>query len=79
MANMSYCRFENTASDLRDCLNELAEAVDEGMSLKQFTDSLSSDYERSALRQMIRMCADFTEAVEQLESYEEGVLVDDDA
>jgi len=72
MANMSYCRFENTASDLRDCLNELAEAVDEGMSLKQFAASLSSD-ERYALRQMIRLCADFTEAVEQLESYEEEV------
>jgi len=72
MANMSYCRFENTASDLRDCLNELAEAVDEGMSLKQFHASLSED-ERRALRQMIRLCADFTEAVEQLESYEEEV------
>lgn len=73
MANMSYCRFENTASDLRDCFNELAEAVDEGMSLKQFHASLGSDYERSAFRQMIRLCADFTEAVEQLESYEEEV------
>lgn len=26
MSNMSYCRFENTASDLRDCL----EALDNG-------------------------------------------------
>ncbi len=23
MGNMSYCRFENTAQDLRDCLNNL--------------------------------------------------------
>jgi hypothetical protein len=23
MANMSYCRFENTANDLRDCVNAI--------------------------------------------------------
>ena len=73
MANMSYCRFENTASDLDDCLDQLIEAVDEGMSLKQFYASLSSDYERNALRRMIQLCANFTEAAEQLEIYEEEV------
>ena len=76
MANMSYCRFENTSNDLQDCLDQLIEAVDEGMSLKQFTASLSSEYERRALRQIIQMCADFTEAAEQLESYEEEEEVD---
>lgn len=25
MANMSYCRWENTANDLRDCMDELSE------------------------------------------------------
>lgn len=25
MANMSYCRWENTASDLRDCVDALSE------------------------------------------------------
>jgi len=29
MANMSYCRFENTYSDLRDCYNNWDEANSE--------------------------------------------------
>ena len=29
MANMSYCRFENTVQDLRDCYENMGE-VDEG-------------------------------------------------
>jgi len=41
MPNMSYCRFENTVMDIRDCIN----AIEEGD-----TDSLSS-YEVSALKQ----------------------------
>ena len=28
MANMGYCRFENTLSDLRDCLNHLDDEVE---------------------------------------------------
>ena len=31
MANMGYCRFENTAADLRDCL----EHIDDDLSLKE--------------------------------------------
>ena len=41
MPNMSYCRFENTVMDIRDCIN----AIEEGD-----TDSLSS-YEENALRE----------------------------
>lgn len=41
MPNMSYCRFENTVMDIRDCIN----AIEEGD-----TDSLSS-YEVNALRE----------------------------
>ena len=40
MPNMSYCRFENTVMDIRDCIN----AIEEGD-----TDELSS-YEVNALR-----------------------------
>ena len=46
MANMSYCRFENTAMDLYDCLQSVYEAIEEGMTLEQFAASLPSDYER---------------------------------
>jgi len=41
MPNMSYCRFENTVMDIRDCIN----AIEEGD-----TDELSS-YEVNALKE----------------------------
>ena len=41
MPNMSYCRFENTVMDIKDCIN----AIEEGD-----TDELSS-YEVNALRE----------------------------
>ena len=41
MGNMSYCRFENTLADMRDCLN----ALENGLDAEEL-----SDYEISALR-----------------------------
>ena len=46
MANMSYCRFENTARDLRDCL----QAIENGE-----LDDLSS-YEKDGLEQLLSDC-----------------------
>jgi hypothetical protein len=66
MANMSYCRFENTVIDMKDCLNDLAEAVESGLSMKQFLERLSSDYERRAVEQMLTVLNDMTEVMEQL-------------
>ena len=43
MANMSYCRFENTTKDMQDCIN----AIEEGD-----TRNLSR-YEASALREFL--------------------------
>ena len=45
MANMSYCRFENTVRDMRDCIN----AIEDGE-----CDSLSS-YEIRALKEFREM------------------------
>jgi len=49
MANMSYCRFRNTRTDLRDCLDAL---TDDGI------DSLSPE-ELHAAKQMYILCKDF--------------------
>ena len=51
MGNMSYCRFENTAADLRDCLD----AIQRGE-----TDDLSS-YEIDGLKSIMRMTNDLVE------------------
>ena len=42
MGNMSYCRFENTLADMRDCLF----AIEEGLDVEEL-----SDYEISALHE----------------------------
>jgi dGTP triphosphohydrolase len=76
MANMSYCRFENTASDMQYCLNDLEEAVQSGMSFDQFMERLSSDYERSAVRRMADLLQSMAEAFEGL--YDNTGLTDEE-
>lgn len=51
MANMSYCRFQNTAGDLRDCLQALNEEAYFHL----------SDDEREAADRIIAMCKEITE------------------
>lgn len=36
MPNMSYCRFENTSRDLRDCVNALEDIFWEGISKREW-------------------------------------------
>ena len=48
MGNMSYCRFENTLSDLQDChsaLNRIYEEVNE-----------MSKYEKNAVVELVDLC-----------------------
>lgn len=52
MANMGYCRFENTANDLSDC----ADALEDGAT----PDSLS-EHEARACRTLIRLCVRITD------------------
>jgi len=65
MGNMSYCRFENTARDLQDCVN----AINRGE-----TDDLN-DYEVEGLRDILEMSneiIDMEEFINEiLDSYED--------
>ena len=54
MGNMSYCRFENTLADMRDCLF----AIEEGLDVEEL-----SDYEISALHE-------FSHVARQIANYE---------
>ena len=51
MGNMSYCRFENTANDLRDCVN----AIHNGE-----TDELN-EYEVQGLTDILELCKEILE------------------
>jgi hypothetical protein len=47
MVNMSYCRFENTARDLKDCLNAIQDNK---------IHDLSSMYEVNGLEDLLHYC-----------------------
>ena len=57
MGNMSYCRFENTLADMRDCLN----ALENGLDAEEL-----SDYEISALRS-------FADTARQIARFESNI------
>ena len=60
MANMSYCRFENTKSDLYDCVNALEE------------DGLNdlSEMEKRSAENMYWLCQQYIDAYEEAKEYE---------
>ena len=65
MSNMSYCRFQNTLSDMYDCFEFDGEDTDDH-------DDLSGDEESARLR-MLLLCRKVTEAhEEELEEYDSG-------
>ena len=56
MANMSYCRFENTSKDMQDCWNALAE-VD---NIQEWFENLS-EYEQRGVKLVMEMSRMFVE------------------
>lgn len=57
MANMSYCRFENTLADLRDCLAALKEEGVEG---------IESQSERYAAEDLMKVAARYVEVFQEV-------------
>jgi hypothetical protein len=59
--NMSYCMFENTLQDLRQCRNELREA-------RSWEDLLEgkSEYEKDAIADMPKVLAEMLEYIDNL-------------
>lgn len=53
MANMSYCKFENTVIDMRDCINTLH---DFDGNIEEMMTSASSPYEARAMKKFLRLC-----------------------
>ena len=69
MGNMSYCRFENTLADMRDCLHALENGLDaeelsvhEIGALRSFADTA---------RQIARFEGNIQNVIEQYEQVEE--------
>jgi len=71
MSNMSYCQYENTATDFKQCLDTLREACSDGLTVKEFLDNLSTDYERRAFTRLVIMSKLFADAFEEMKADEE--------
>ena len=56
---MSYCRFENTLADMRDCLN----ALENGLDAEEL-----SDYEISALHSFADVAESIASRAQQIEN-----------
>lgn len=65
MSNMSYCRFENTYNDLKDCY----EALGEVNNLEELEKS-ANEYEKPYIRKLIKLCARIAADYEQNEEDE---------
>lgn len=68
MANMSYCRFENTFSDLGDCVFALNVNGLESL----------SERERGYAEKMYRLCQDFIDTYEDCEENPEDHREEDE-
>jgi len=58
--NMSYCRFENTAGDLKDCKEHINDDLSE------------SAYERKARIKLIELCREIAEEFEDIDDLEDA-------
>lgn len=61
MANMSYCRFENTAGDLQNCIYTMASAED-------IPNLDLSKYETEAYERLAGLCREFLEQDARLQA-----------
>ena len=66
MANMSYCRFQNTVMDMQNCFNVISEALDNEEPM-----DLSADEQR-AFERMFNLMEDMMPLMEQAMEAEEN-------
>ena len=62
MANMSYCRFQNTVQDFRDCYEVIQD-------LDARSYARMSEDERNALQRLLRLAVNFASYEEELETF----------
>jgi hypothetical protein len=75
MSNLSYCRYQNTLSDLNDCFRDMRVRWDEGDSIdapimKQIGNSEEyesklSEEERRAQMELIELCREIVELADE--------------
>ena len=67
MSNMSYCRFENTCSDIADCIEALNDA---DWDLEEMCKNASTEREVRYMRRFVKLCREVVEDL-ILQTYQE--------
>lgn len=57
---MSYCKFENTANDLKECIDNMVEVLEENKALYDLQEDMSV-YERHGYKRLVNLCTQFLE------------------
>lgn len=78
MGNMSYCQFENTASDMQQCINTLEEYE---WNVAEVIESASSEFEARAITRFVKLCLQVVENIDydELEDADDANSADSDA
>lgn len=69
MANMSYCRFQNTYHDLLDCTNQLGQVLDDELTLNDLMSDLSKDEQYYYMR-LVNIARDLVSYHDELKDRE---------
>ena len=70
---MSYCRFENTVADIKDCMAALDE---HDYNLNELIKTASSRYEARAMKVFVGLCKEIAANFEEEEEDEENFEYD---
>jgi hypothetical protein len=62
---MSYCRFENTAGDLSQCVEDVREANDNCLTMREFLSDMSK-YEAPSVEALYEQSKEFIREYEKL-------------
>ena len=70
MPSMSYCRFENTLGDFSACVEDVREAIDNGLTMREFLEDMSK-YEAPCVEELYKEAKDFIRAFDILKERKE--------
>lgn len=70
MPSMSYCRFENTLGDFSSCVEDMREALENGLTMREFTEDMSQ-YERASIEPLYEECKMFIDLYTRLKARKE--------
>lgn len=67
---MTYCMWQNTNQDLQQLVNDLQDALDDGIPLSAYVEERGSVDERQAVRRVRSKCQELLDILGTMEAYE---------